>query len=165
MTTSEIERTILVTESTTPRPAPGPEHTRLDVFVGTWTTRGRTTEGPDAPATEIVGTDAYEWFPGGFFLVHRVDVRMGDEHVDAIELIGYDAASEMYPMHAYDNGGGIVTMQGSVDAAGTWTFATETERAMVVFGPDGRTMTAHWERTSDGSGWKPWMEVDFTREA
>lgn len=156
-----------MTEPTAPRPEPkpGPEHARLGVFAGTWTTRGRTVAAPDAPAIEIIGTDAYEWFPGGFFLVHRVDVRMGDAQVDAIELIGYDPEIGAYPMHAYDNGGGVTTMRGSVDAAGTWTFAAETERATVVFGPGGTTMTAHWERWRDGSGWQPWMEVDFTRRS
>jgi hypothetical protein len=27
----------------------------------------------------IIGTDIYEWLPGGFFLVHHVDVMIGDQ--------------------------------------------------------------------------------------
>jgi len=41
----------------------------------------------------ITGTDIYEWLPGGFFLLHRVDVVIGEQAVRAIELIGeYDPA-------------------------------------------------------------------------
>jgi len=41
----------------------------------------------------ITGTDIYEWLPGGFFLLHHVDVVIGEQAVRAIELIGeYDPA-------------------------------------------------------------------------
>ena len=40
---------------------------------------------PDIP---VAGTDTYEVLPGGYFLVHHVDVTVGDKPVRAIEIIG-----------------------------------------------------------------------------
>jgi hypothetical protein len=47
-----------------------------------------------APRETKEALDTYEWLPGGFFLLHRVDGLMGDEPVQAVEIIGYEASSE-----------------------------------------------------------------------
>lgn len=142
---------------------PGPEHRRLDVFVGTWNTKGRTRASGSEPAIEIVGTDSYEWLPGGFFLIHRVDVHMGSEKVDALEIIGYDVASQSYPTRFFDSQGNTGTYEASV-RDGIWTFATDSTRATVTVGSDGHSMTIHWERVAgDDQAWVPWMDLELTR--
>ena len=133
------------TQASSQPPKPGPEHKRLDALVGKWKSDGRTTAGGNEPVIKISGTDAYEWLPGGFFLLHHVDVRMGDEQVDTLEIIGgYDASSKTYPMRSFDNQGNFGVMQASVS-------------------DDGNGMTAHWEQRSDGSKWRPWMDMTFTK--
>jgi hypothetical protein len=55
-------------------------------------------------AVPITGTDIYEWLPGGFFLVHHVDVMIGEQPVQALELIGeYGPATDAFLARAYDN--------------------------------------------------------------
>jgi hypothetical protein len=142
-------------------PTPSPELKRLDVLVGKWHSEGQTKA---SPSIKINGTDTYEWLSGGFFLVHHVDVRMGDEQVKVIEIVGgYDAASHTYPMRSFDSHGNFVTMQASVSDDGVWTFAGEWERATLVIGDDGNSMSAHWERLDDRSNWIPWMDMKFAR--
>ena len=121
---------------------------------------GETVPGPSGQATRIAGTDTYEWLGGGFFVVHRVDVRFGDEHVEAIEIIGYDAASGTYPTHAFDSQGSASTYR-MRERDGTWTITGGTERSTLA--PDGAGMRASWERTDDGRTWLPWMEIRLTR--
>jgi nitroimidazol reductase NimA-like FMN-containing flavoprotein (pyridoxamine 5'-phosphate oxidase superfamily) len=144
---------------------PRPENRPLDALVGTWRSEGEVLAGPSGRATRITGTDAYEWLPGGFFLLHHVDVHVGDEKVDAVEVIGgYDAATGTYPMRSFDNQGNFVTMRARVNDAGVWSFTGESERTTLVVGDDGTTMTAHWEQSGDGgSTWRPWMEMRFTK--
>ena len=49
------------------------------------------------------GHDHYERL-GKHFVIHRVDVRMGDEQVEALEVIGpWDAEARAFPTRAYDN--------------------------------------------------------------
>lgn len=143
-------------------PEPDPALKRLSVFVGKWNTEGQLRATPSNPAVKIIGTDIYEWLPGGFFLVHRVDVRMGDEEVKSVEIIGYDASSNIYPMRYFDNKGNSGTSQAIV-RNGDWIFIGESERSTVTFSDNNNIITASWERLSDGSNWSPWMEVKLTR--
>jgi Protein of unknown function (DUF1579) len=61
---------------------PGSEHERLEALVGRWKTEGWTTGGSGTPAARIDAVDDYEWLPGGFALLHRVDARVGDQTVE-----------------------------------------------------------------------------------
>jgi hypothetical protein len=71
----------------------------------------------------ITGTDTYEWLPGGFFLLHRVDVMIGQQRVQALELIGeYDPATDSFTARPYDNLGSVTVMRARVDEQGVWRF-------------------------------------------
>ena len=156
-----------MTETTEPideRPTPGPGHAKLEVLIGTWRSEGHTVAGPDDPGTVIVGTDDYQWLGGGFFVVHRIDVRMGDEHVEAIEIIGNDRATGAYPTHAFDHTGGVATYE-MTERDGTWTVAGDGQRSRLEVAGDGVTMAAHWERQEADGSWVPWMEMAFTKIA
>src|SRR5215831_20891130 len=83
------------------RSAPGPETQRLGALVGRWRSEGHIVGEVPVP---ITGTDTYEWLAGGFFLVHHVDVVIGEQAVQAIELIGeYDPANDSFTARSYDN--------------------------------------------------------------
>jgi hypothetical protein len=131
--------------------------TELERLVGHWRSRGRTVDGLD-----VAGTDTYEWFPGNGFLVHHVDVTMGDEQVRVLEMIGGSAPDGGWRMRAFDNQGGYGEMVATAAPDGGLTFADPRARATVTFaGPD--AMAAHWERLVDGR-WEPWMDMEFTRQ-
>jgi Protein of unknown function (DUF1579) len=152
------------TQFPTPPAGPAPETRRLDVLVGRWNSEGRTVPSPSEPAITISGTDTYEWMAGGFFLVHRVDVRMDGEQVEVIEMIGpYDPSDHSYPMRSFDNQGNFATMTARVRDDGVWTFTGASERTTLTIGDDGTTMTARWERSDDGSTWRHWMDMTFTK--
>ncbi len=143
-------------------PNPGPAHKRLEVFIGRWNTEGLTKEGQFGPATKIIGVDTYEWLEGGFFLVHRVDVQMGDDEVKGIEIIGYDDAKQTYHTYSFDNQGNNAIYEARV-LNGIWNFAGESERATVEFSEGGNSITGKWERLGDDSNWHPWMDVKLKR--
>jgi hypothetical protein len=158
-------------------PAPGPEIRRLGALVGRWRSEGHVVAEVPVP---ITGTDIYEWLPGGFFLVHRVDVVIGDERVQALELIGeYDPATDSFTARAYDNLGNVTVMRARVDEQGVWGFtgggdvaavarpasagAGGAVRSTLTVNADRSGMTARWERSDDGVRWQPWMDMTFTR--
>jgi predicted enzyme related to lactoylglutathione lyase len=147
--------------------------------VGHWRTEGHVIGDDPVP---ITGTDVYEWLPGRHFLVHHVDVMVGDEHVQAIELIGgHDPATDSFTAQAYDHTGAVTTMRVGVDPAGVWHFSGGADvagsarttgapdegavRSTLTLAADGRSMRALWERADDGVVWEPWMDMRFTREA
>src|SRR5688572_27509790 len=86
-------------------PKPGPDHERLSVFVGAWSTKGQTAAAEGAPAVQIQSSDEYDWLPGGFFVVHRWNGTVREAGVHGIEIIGFDAANGRYRTHFFDNDG------------------------------------------------------------
>ena len=70
----------------------------LDKFAGNWQTTG-TLRINENEQVSFKGTDRYEWLPGGFFMLHTVDVMMNGVRKENIEIIGYDPLSDTYPMH------------------------------------------------------------------
>ena len=132
-------------------------------LIGSWASSGRTVERPGEPSVEIEGSDVYEWLPGRLFVVHHVDVRMGPEQVNVLEMIG-EPDGDAVLMRSFDHLGNSAVMRAVVDAEGMWTFAGETERARLVVAEDGASMAATWERRIDG-GWEHWMDMRFRRTA
>jgi hypothetical protein len=82
---------------------------RLHAIAGRWQTSGHVIDEPEIPAA---GTDTYEVLPGGYFLVHHVDVMVGDKPVRAIEIIGEpDAGSGGFLARSFDNDGNAELMR------------------------------------------------------
>lgn len=132
---------------------------KLDALIGRWRTEGRVID----TGAEISGTDRYEWLGTGF-VVHTVDVTMGGEQVDGIELIGsWDPATRTFAAVSYDGSGTVTTMRLTVSDDGVLAFADDATRATMVLAPDGAAATGSWERVDDTGAWVAWMEVRLTR--
>jgi uncharacterized protein DUF1579 len=158
-------------------PTPSSEIQRLGALVGRWRSEGHIVGEVPVP---ITGTDIYEWLPGGFFLVHHVDVVVGTQQVQALEVIGeYDPVTDSFTGRAYDNLGNVTVMRARVDDQGMWRFtgggdvapvaqpssadAGGAVRSTLTLSADNSRMTARWERSDDGASWQPWMDMTFTR--
>jgi hypothetical protein len=149
---------------------PGPEHRRLDVFVGKWKMEGRQYESPFGPAAKLTAVETYEWLPGGFFLVHHFEGRMDDQEMACIEIIGHDASSQSYPFHSFYNDGKTNEWQAR-ERDGVWILTGDWQttdkaskvRCTTVFSDAGNTRTGKWERSSDGSQWQTFWDVEATK--
>ena len=146
-----------------PKREPTPEHERLNAFAGTWNTRGQIRASSAGPAMSIQATDVYEWLRGGFFLIHRWDAQMPDGITKGIEILGYDEATNTYPMRSFDSHGNSGLMHATVEGA-AWTFTGDTLRFTGHFRDGGNTFAGLWEhRSADATGWIPWMDIELTR--
>ncbi|MGR6964587.1 hypothetical protein ACU610_09025 [Geodermatophilus sp. URMC 61] len=152
--------------------------TRTDLapVVGRWRTEGHVLGDDPVPVT---GSDVYEPGPGGHVLVHSVDVLVGGTPVRALEIIG-EREGDATLARSYDDTGDVTLMRLRIDDDGVWHFTgggevaraaqsdpdvpTAAVRSTLRIAPDGRSMTALWERAEDGVTWQPWMDVRFTRE-
>jgi hypothetical protein len=140
--------------------APSPEIQRLGALVGRWRSEGHVVGEVPVPIT--------------------VDVVIGEQTVQAIELIGeYDPTNDSFTARSYDNQGNITIMRARVDEHGVWTFTgggdvavvarptsastSGAVRSTLTVNPDGSNMTARWERCNDDASWQPWMDMIFTR--
>jgi hypothetical protein len=138
-----------------PKPRLGPEHERLSVFVGSWTSEGVTGD-LGSGRMQMAQRHTYELLPGGFFLIHRWEGRIGQMDNQGIEIIAPDRSQ------FFDGSGWARTYDVSVDG-NAWRFVGERERAEMVFTNDGDTMYVTWEQTKDGSSWTVLCEVKATK--
>lgn len=135
-----------------------------DHLLGTWVTTGTTLASPGKKAIAITGTDRYERVLDSAFVLHTAHVRMGRKNVEVMELIGYDAATDTFPLHAFDNDGHTTAMTARVVKKGVFQLLGKGMRAELVVHPSGGTMKALWERSLDGWTWEPWMTMEFVRQ-
>ena len=149
---------------------------RLHAIVGRWQTSGYVLGDPRIP---VVGTDTYELLAGGPFIVHHVDVTVGDRPLRAIEVIGEPDPSGGYLARSFDSDGNTELMSLTIDEDGVFHFAgggevasaaraadapTVRVRATLTIADDRRSMRALWERSEDGTTWRPWMDMAFRNE-
>jgi hypothetical protein len=149
----------------------------LHAIAGRWQTSGHVIGDERIP---VVGTDTYEVLAGGHFLVHHVDVTVGDKPVRAIEIIGEPHPDGGYLARSFDSDGNAELMAVNVDDEGVFHFSGGGDvapaarpagsdparvRSTLTIARDGRSMHALWERFEDGTTWQPWMDMGFTRTA
>jgi len=143
---------------------------RLTAFVGTWNKKGQAHDGPFGSAAKVTAVETFEWLPGGLFLVHRLEGRLGDMEIACIEVIGYDAASRVYSVHSFYNDGNTNLWQAR-ERGGVWVFTGEwlvkgetlKVRCTASFDDAGNTMTARWEYSRDGKKWRLFWDTTLTR--
>ena len=136
-----------------------PPDTRLHAIAGRWITSGHVIGEPTIP---VVGTDIYEVLAGGHFLVHHVDVTVGEQPVRAIEIIGEPDGAGGVLARSFDNEGNAELMHVTIDDSGIFHFAggpeiapvarpadapTAQVRSTLTIAEDRRSMTALWERS------------------
>lgn len=134
------------------------------VLIGTWRTRGTVLDEDGTEIAGVDGTDEYRWL-GDAWVIHHVDVRIGDDAVRQLEMIGpRDPASGVHPTHAYDGlGGGTETSTARVDGEGAWRFGSHSAYAVLRVDADAGHAEATWFRVLD-DGPREWMRLHFTRE-
>ena len=136
----------------------------LAPLIGSWRTTGEVLgeDGATVVAT-IDGTDDYEWL--GPTVVHRADVRMGDDRTRVLEIFEpYDDAIGAFPTRAYDDKGGVEAATATVDAAGRFHVRAGAGAAVLEAAGDGATMTARWTVTAADGTERPWMRLHFRRQ-
>jgi hypothetical protein len=115
----------------------------------------------------IDAVDTYEWLPGRLTLLHTVDARVGDEHVEGAEIIAWDSALRAYVTLYCGNDGPNRYEASLSEEAGrlVWRMRSARDRFTGTFSDDGNSIDGHWEQLDDEDGWQPWMEVRLSKSA
>jgi hypothetical protein len=150
-----------MTYATVPKPTQRSSALRqLDAFAGTWRARGESfAEGqqpgdPRASAMPWTSEETYEWLPGGFFMLHTWDAKIGTRAFKGIEIIGHDEAEGGFFTRTFDNGGNHPEYAATV-AGNVWTFVELSTRATVSISGDGNRMDVRWEWRHGDDDWLP----------
>jgi len=150
---------------------PGPEHKRLEYFVGNWTGEGEMKPGPMGPGGKMTSTDSCEWFEGGFSVVCHSEGKSPMGPMKSIGILGYNPEEKVYTYYGVDNSGMTMssvphgTVQGN-----TWTYTDEgmmggkkykSRVTIKELSPTAYTFTMDMQGP-DGK-WAPMMESKMTK--
>lgn len=139
------------------------EHDQLNKFVGQWRTEGKIIATDSFPEIKISGTDTYKWLPGEFFLLHTVDVLIGDDKNETFEIIGFDKQTGKYTMQHYDNKGNSGSMTATVEK-GVWTFLGDNLKFTGGFKNNDQEFSGIWQQSTDGKNWKHFMDIKLIKQ-
>lgn len=136
---------------------------RLAAFIGRWSVSGRNAAAaPEAPNSPISGENHFEWLPGQFFMLGRFRHDNDAGTHSGASILGRDPESGAMLTRNFDNLGYERKYALSFEG-GVWRFTGQLERAMLVFGQDGRSYEERWELSKDGAEFVPLCEMHATK--
>ena len=103
---------------------PGPEHTKLEYFVGKWTVEGEIKANEFMPAGKTVATETATLGPGGFYVESRGEGQFGTR----LAIIAYDSHAKVYTSYYASSVGFVGIATGTVNG-NTWTWMVEDKYA------------------------------------
>ena len=75
---------------------PGPEHKKLEPFVGDWTITAKLWTDPSKPPAQATGTAQRKWIMGGRFVQETVQIECNGKTFEGMGLIGYYSAQKKF---------------------------------------------------------------------
>ncbi|MGD9739796.1 MAG: hypothetical protein AB7O56_01970 [Bauldia sp.] len=143
-------------------PKPPARIAALAPLLGTWNTTGVVFAADGSEGARILATDFYEFFPGGHFMLHHVDARLGDAVTRSIEILRWDKERKVVAARSLNDRGGvedsIIQLRGR-----RLRITGERMRFEGSFSPDFRTISGRWQQQGEEEEWKPAMDVVLTR--
>ncbi len=101
-------------------PKPGPEHKKLEYFLGKWTVESEIKANEFVGAGKIATTDTCTLGPGGFYVECRAEGQLPTR----LGIIAYDSHAKAYTSYYANSDGLVGTAMGTVNG-NTWTWMVE----------------------------------------
>ena len=101
-------------------PKPGPEHEKLNYFVGKWKVESEIKANGYVPAGKAVNTETCTSGPGGFYVECLAEGQLPTR----LAILGYDSHAKAYVSYYASSVGLVGTGAGSV-SGDTWTWMVE----------------------------------------
>jgi len=137
----------------------------LEVVVGDWEMELSNASFLHSPSDTAKGHVSFEWLQDGAFLV----MRMGDKSPgppDAMWLISRDESTPDYTVLYYD-ARSVSRVYGMSFSDSVWKMWRESpgfwQRYEGKLSNNGNTITAHWEKSSDGTKWEHDFDLTYTK--
>jgi hypothetical protein len=151
-------------------PKPGPEHQKLNYFVGNWTSEADMKPSPMGPGGKITVSEDSQWMEGGFFVVIRSTFKSAEMgNGSGIAFLGYDPQEKVYTYDAFNSVGQSDHAKGTVDGD-TWTWRSDVKMGpqtmkgrytMKILSPT--SYSYKFEMSPDGTKWDQVMEGKDTK--
>jgi hypothetical protein len=160
----------LPAQAQTPAPKPGPEHKKLEIWVGDWTYEGEAKATPFGPAGKFSGKNSTKSILGGFFVEFRGEENGVAATTHWAETDGYDSVIKKYTWNSFASDGSVQTVTYTIEGNKVPYSGTQITggrqaniRGTCVFTPDFMSNVDKREISFDGKEWMPLWEVKATK--
>lgn len=150
-------------------PKPGPEHKKIDVFVGSWTLEGDMKPGPMGPGGKMSEREKCEWMEGGLYLVCHSDYKSSMGDGVGLSVMGYSNDDKAYTYREFASDGEFVDAKGQLEGD-TWTWTSDNKMGgAITKGRFTMKMTSptsynfSFEMSQDGAKWMLMMDGKATK--
>lgn len=142
-------------------PTPGPEHKKLEAWIGTWTTPGVGKDSASDPGYRIDGMIEARWILGGVFVEFSHLEKYKGKEFRFLEIVGYDSVQKAYTSHIFRSNGTVEAWQATfIDKtyliSGTSVADNGKQqkwRCTWTFGSDGASFSGKCEVEEEGARW------------
>lgn len=161
----------LALHAQTAAPKPGPEHKKLNVWVGDWTYQTQIQATPLGPAGKYLGEMTAQPILGGFFMEFRGRRKdTAGSYKNWFEVQSYDPLQKMFTWAGFASDGstnsGTYTFDGiTMYYAGTVLLGEKQYkiRGSIVFSADFMSCVEKRELSVDGRNWMPNFPIRFIK--
>lgn len=129
-------------------------------LVGVWKTSGSIRS--EAGERSIHGIDSYELILDGHCLLHKADVRLGDEKSETLEIIRLDRSSDTVQMHYFNAEGEGGIMTGSI-IGNEFKIAGESLMFAGTINPENTYITGRWSVRDEKDRWTDFIELTLEK--
>ncbi|MHC1767249.1 MAG: DUF1579 family protein [Verrucomicrobiia bacterium] len=151
-------------------PQPGPEHKRLEIWVGEWTFIEISQATPLGPAGKIVGKASVQPILNGWFIEFRNEAQGSSGPGQYREIDGYDSASQRYWWKGFLGDGSTHDVTYAIDGHTVPYIGTVTAgdkqysiRGTAVFNENFSSFVEKREINTGGATWIPWFENKYIK--
>ena len=138
---------------------------QLAPFIGEWDTEITSISSSEDPSAVVRGHSSFAWLESGAFLIQHSEIS-ASEFPRSTAVMGPDEEAGTYRMLYYDSRG-VSRIYRMTFSGGIWTlwrdFPGFSQRFHGMFSEDGRTITARWEKSTDGSNWEHDFDLTYTK--
>lgn len=153
-----------------PSPTPGPEHKKLEIWVGDWTYETVAQASPLGPASTFTGKNTARPILNGWFMEFRGEDKGPSGTTQYTEIDGYEAADKRYRWTCFIGDGSVQDFTYTIDGSKVaYSGVVDSNnksypiRGTIILAADSSSGVDKREISADGKTWKPLWECRMTK--
>jgi len=130
-------------------------------LIGIWKTEGTILTNNDN--SKLIGTDSYEFILQGNYILHKADVKMGNELSQTFEIISLDNSTQKGKMHYYNskNESGVMTCS---LIAHNFKIVGDKIKFEGIINDDDTELTGKWFLEEENGIWIDFIDIKLTKQ-
>lgn len=137
------------------------EESSFHRLLGVWKTTGEVKSGQGN--LKIVGVDSYELILDGNYILHKGNVKMGNEHSETLEIMTLDNASDQAKMHYFNSKGEDGMMTGTI-LGNEFSIEGSGLRFNGLINQGNTTINGKWYLQTENEEWTEFIYINLEKQ-